>query len=356
MFLFVSQIIYANGDSFFNFSPAPTTINNIKYPRNENIHYRGTTEQQLSLTDTIDSFFQNPDISIETKFFSEIKAKLMGKASPFRISLGSYISSEIDKEIKANQGYLNNSQAVQKAKTISDKTFDYLSKNFNEISKYFDYRHGSYSDWPDNVVFSTIIPPVAATYGDRIIVFKDQPIQSLDVNYWNYIKNNTKFDHTRDVGEFITFGYVPGNKLIGYEIRYGSSKAWHQIQYAIYKSFSTKKYALILSGQMDSGYQSSCFLVLEKTENRVAHCSFRPGQIVLDIPQALSEKVKILGLIQTCNVNGKDCAEPELNELSKYTKANLPSSIEATIQESLNTLNKKNNNLKFKIYKFNQDK
>lgn len=339
--LLIPLVSNSKTSSFYDFSPAPSIIKNVHYPRNDRPLYRGTTEEQMSLNKALSALFGDSNALIESKLFLEISSRLQGKKSEFQTALDAQIENQIKFAIKSNNNnYLSETHAIQKSKEICDQLFEYHAKNFPYISRYFNYRSSGYIDWPNNLIFSTIIPPAAATYGDRIIVTIDKGLRSLDVNYWNLVNNNVHFDHTRDVGEFITFGYTPADNIIGYEVRKGSSKSWHQVDFAIYKSFTNKQYVLVFSGMMQSTYLSNC-LFTDLKKQIISHCKFKPGRIQIEEPDLYNEKVQLIGLITTCNSSDGKCEEPESSELSKYQIGKMPSRIEKWIQMELTKIHVK---------------
>lgn len=341
LFFLIPLVSSGKNNSFYDFSPAPSFIKNIQYPRNDRPLYRGTSEEQMSLRKAISALFGDSNAVIESKLFLEIRSRLQGKMSPFQTSLDAYVENQIKLAIKNNNGvYLDETQSIEKSKEICDQSYNYHAKNFSYISRYFNYRSSGYIDWPNNLIFSTVISPAAATYGDRVIVTIDKELRSLDVNYWNLINNNVLFDHTRDVGEFIAFGYTPADHIIGYEVRKGSNKSWHQVDFAIYKSFTNKSYALIFSGLMQNNYLSSC-LYTDLKKQLISHCKFKPGTTQIDIPDQHIEKVQLIGLLTSCNHSTGKCEEVDSSELAKYQIGKMTDRIEKWIKKELLNINSK---------------
>ncbi|MEN0059595.1 MAG: hypothetical protein AAGB31_12220, partial [Bdellovibrio sp.] len=171
------------------------------------------------------------------------------------------------------------------------------------------------------------------------LVFQEAKPRSLDLNYWNYMHNGVWYDHNRDIGEFISFGYIPGESLLGYQYRQGGNKSWHSIRFAIYKSPENRDgVLLVVSGVRKNGSLSTC-MDLKASENTFYHCNFTPGDIINSRPSLSKEVVQIAGYISLCaGDNEGTCVRPSNSELQKYGKSSLERSDLNRIQEALKSL------------------
>lgn len=262
--------------------------------------------------------FGDSNAFTESLFFSTIKNKLMLRAFSKAIPLSPYLEGQIAALLKSNHGRaLSEDRAVQATKDLVDGTFEYLKNRNLLLNQYIDYSSGSFIDWPQDVVFTTVISPVAATYGDRILVVKEKSFRALDMNYWNKLHNDLWYQYTRDAGEFISFGYLRPEDLVGYQIRTGREKSWHRIETAFYKSVQNGKVSiLVFSGKRARGDDSSC-LDFNSVDKAYYHCDYRPGRVVTGPPALSHEKPQLMGVLILCRSQGS-CDSLPLSEIKKY--------------------------------------
>lgn len=338
--------------TFFDYSPSSQTIGGVQYPRKQNHLYRGTTDSQMDFSKAIGALLGDSSGTIESLFFSTIKNELMDVAFPLAVPLNSYLHQQIQNQIQQNKGPLSLSSAVTATKILSDKTFLYYDQKDTAISTYVNYRSSTYQDWPNDVVFTTFLSPLAGTYGNRVLVIREKKPRSLDLNYWNYANNSAWYDHTRDIGEFIAFGYIPAEDLTGYQVRTGSNKSWHSIQYAAYKPTDvtdTAKTLLLFTGLRQNGDLSSC-IDLNSSDKTYYHCEFKDGSIIDSRPPLSKEKVRLAGIISLCTSDQESsCAKPTPAELSKYSRAKLPDQLIREIQTSLKKIKVRGQQIKLLV-------
>ncbi|MNS83391.1 hypothetical protein D3C72_1171770 [compost metagenome] len=336
--VFSLEAMAASAQSFYDYTPSPATINGERFPRNNQTLFRGTTDHQMDLKKAISAMLGDSNANVESLFFSTIKNELMDVSFPPAVGLNSYLHSQIQKLIQQNGGPLKLSAAVAATKKLVDGTFAFYDQNGSAVSNNVNYRSGSYVDWPNDIVFTTLLSPVGGTYGDRMLVVNEQKPRSLDLNFWNYVHNNTWYDHTRDIGEFVAFAYLPAADLTGYQVRDGGNKGWHYIQFAVYRSTNKKVPALLVfSGERKDGSTSTCidFDASEKTYN---HCEYRAGEIVDSKPKLSREKVSLVGIISLCSGDDdSSCARPSDEELGKYPRKS-SSDASRSIQEVIKGL------------------
>jgi|GEM_PF-3419400 hypothetical protein len=319
---FVSQAFAAGATSFYDYTPSAQTVNGEAFPRNNKTLFRGTTDHQMDLTKAISAMLGDVNANVESLFFSTIKNQLMQVNFPPAVGLNSYLQSEIGKAIQANGGPLKLTAAVKATRKLVDSTFAYYDQTGTAVAQNVNYRSGSYSDWPNDIIFSTLLSPVAGTYGDRMLVIKEQKPRSLDLNFWNYVNNGLWYDHTRDIGEFIAFGYLPAGDVQGYQVRAGGNKGWHYVQLAVYKNPAGKG-LLVFAGERQDGSTSTC--IDQNRSNKVFyHCDYRAGSIVNAVPNLSNEKVQLAGVIGICaSEDDASCELPNDAETAKYPKKSL---------------------------------
>lgn len=300
-----------------SFSPPSQVLADGRYPRTNQVLFRGTSDAQMSLSDSILAMSGKPNSGLESLFFSTLKSALMDQDFSLAAPLTRYLQGEVQRIKTENGGALNEEQAFAATQSLVDATFDFLSGRNSIIPSYIDYESPSFIDWPTELVFTTVIPPLAATYGDRTVVVQEKTTRSLDLNFWNYRHNGIWYHHTRDAGEFVAFGYIPGSDILGYKVRSGSTKAWHRINLSVFRSQrSNNNSLLVFSGRRHSGEHSFC-QTLNKSTSVFSHCRFRPGEIILQTPEIENESLSLVGFIEICK--NKVCSSPKAEELRLYS-------------------------------------
>lgn len=305
-------------DSLYDLSPSTNVINGESYPRNGRTQFRGTTEAQMDLQKALRAMFGDSSAYVESLFFSAIKARLMNVSFPVAVELGPYLNLAVEAEKEKNGGPFRVDEASLVSQKLVDGTFQYLFRRNQVINQYIDYSSESFVDWPNNIVFTTLISPIAATYGNRMIILNETTNRSLDLNYWNKIHNNTWYKFTRDAAEFITFGYLPPEDVVGYQVRDGAEKNWHFIRTAFYKiNRNGKSFVLVFSGTRLNGRRSTC-IDRSPSDHLFYHCEYQAGRVVLSPPSISQERPQLLGVIAPCAKNQTSCAQIPLEDLQKY--------------------------------------
>lgn len=320
----------------YDLSPEKSVVDGVTYPQNEKTLYRGTDSRQMDLPKAVRALFGDATAPVESFFFSAIKNRLLQTPPPTGVELNAYLQKQIDALILQNHGALSLAAATTQTEKLVDETLTHLAAHGDVIPRYVDYQSPSYIDWPKDVVFSTLLSPVAATYGDKVLVIREQKPRSLDLNYWNQIANGVAYNYTRDIGEFASFGYVPAEDLKGYQVRSGSSKSWHSISYALYKS-TAKSVVLVFGGERQDGSTSSC-MDLNPKDQVYYHCEYRRGSVIKTLPPLSSEKARLLGVIVSCDQNLKACSKPSAGEVRKYSGFTNAAVTEALQEELKNVL------------------
>lgn len=307
---------FSKGPGFFSYSPRSEG----QFPRNDQVRYRGTNDSQINLARAIKALLDDPTTYVESRFFSAIKLMLMKQAASNTSKISRKLMADIQSAIDQNGGRaFDENQAAQVARTLVDKTFDFYEKEGFVEDTYLNYRSGNYVDWPTDAIFTTTVSPAAATYGDRVLVVQELSPRSLDLNFWNLKKNGTLYDHTRDVGEFISHGYIPARDIIGYQVRQSASSGpWHSIEFGVYRDrIKNNSFLLIISGRTLAGNSSSC--IAHDAQGHLVHCSYRAGTIALEPPKLTSEFVQVQGVALANNV------QPDLPCVKKKLQSYRPS-------------------------------
>jgi hypothetical protein len=280
--------------SFANFAPAGQQIAGVPYPRTQMIQYRGTTDSQLDLLRATRAMLGDETAGIESMFFTTIKSELAGQPFSRAVPLNNYLQQKI-RDARPPLGEL---QAVAEAKVLVDKTFEFYQSQGILEAKYFDYSSSTYTDWPNDVVFTTVIAPAAATYGNRVVVVQDRSRRGLDLNYWNYSRSGKWYVHERDAGEFAYPGYIEAQDIIAYEIRSGRDKAWHTIEWVL-RQFEVegKKHIMVYDGYRNDGSPGTC---MTYNHGNPKFCDYRPGDIALNPLEPSNESPRVVGIVTTC--------------------------------------------------------
>jgi hypothetical protein len=280
---------------FFRYGPSPRTINGVSYPRNQMTLYRGTTDGQMDLNKAVRAMFRDSTANVESFFFSTIKHKLMNRSFGAEVALNSTLTSLIKQAISDNGGPLSEKAAVQKTIQLVDGTFEYYGDK-NNISRYVNYNSPNWIDWPKDIVFSSIVSPAAATYGDKVIIINEKKPRAIDLNFWNLVHNGKDRDHDRDIGEFSTPGYVLFSDIEGYQVRTGIRGS---IIYSLHRvEIRGETYVLVFDGTWNKNTLSKC--IVRTDEWNIVHCNY-PGGLALSPPPATDKAVAILGVVALCD-------------------------------------------------------
>ncbi len=327
MALVFGSISLSYGYDFFRYSPSPRTINDVSYPRNNLTAYRGTTDGQMDINRAVRAMFRDPTANLESFFFTTIKSKLMGKSFGAEVTLSQYLITEIQKEISYYGGPLDEKKAVEKAIELSDNTFEHNGDSKN-IAQFVNYLSNEWIDWPKNVVFSTIVSPVAATYGDRVVVINEKTPRAIDLNFWNLVDNGKPPYHDRDIGEFSTPGYIAYSDIDGYQIR---TSIRGSIVYSFHRlEIAGKSYILVMDGTWDGSTYSKCIVQVGKY--KIVHCNY-PGGIAVSPPPATDKEVAILGVVALCDSKANcDLPREIYQNITKVSAKKLSSSVQDQIE------------------------
>lgn len=321
---------YSKSYAFFSFSdymPSPQKLNQVSYPRESQLLFRGMGTGQFDLDKALLALVGDSTAMIESLFFTTIKFKIMDIQFAKSVNLPSFVLNKIESIKKISKLKINEKKAIEYAIDIVDSYFEGLQKNDQLSPLYFDYRSNSFIDWPNNLVYTTVIQPAAASYGHNMAIIKEKRIRSLDLNYYNYIKNGIWYDHTRDIGEFVAPGYIPSDDIVGFQLRQSNGHSgFHEIRYVFVKrKIYGQPYIEVFSG-FHSQYNvlSSCISLDEK--GQAFHCHYRPGTLAMDIPSLTPINAYSLGVIHTCgsksSCRNKIKKIPSPQNISSYKLSN----------------------------------
>ena len=327
----------------------------IEYPRDYNIRYRGVEAELMGLDKVIKALFGDDSIYLESLEFSAISYALQGKwwyrADEDREKMSKMrtfycknykdendydekskycynfnkgktgkdttIQSEIDSYLATKEKYTE-AQANKIAVNIMTKKFQYEGREKIE-ARVVDYRSGRYQDFPVDVLFSTIYQQNAMIYGDTVVVLKPFDKRSIDLSYYNGLKNDS-WGYKADAGEYITPGYIKADEILGVHLRlrgeypdkirnrvgikdYKVQKHF-PITYAFYKyNFKGENYILIFDGKRGSR-DTYCMAMYG---GDFAHCAWeeplhlRGEELILGGYQGIGERIKyvpnLIGII-----------------------------------------------------------
>lgn len=277
IYICISFNLLAANKSLYDLFPTPLqNINGVNYPQNGKILYSGSFKKRISSGQAVNAMLGSNTVYFQSKTFNNITSCLQKKSDTCSkeiisywdpLLLGketrrrNYLVSQVNNSRRRNGGrYVDYTKAQEAAVVIMDSYFSWLGK-YQLLNNFIKYKftilngkakksNGQDISWPSELVYSSLQSYTSALYGPRTVIFKDKVKRSLDIGYWNFINSGYWYNTQRDMGEFITAGYVPGKDIEGYQIRLkmggtfkpsksGFGKRWspefHQIEYAFYK-------------------------------------------------------------------------------------------------------------------------
>lgn len=347
--------------SIYGLNEDRQSIDNISFPRTNEVKYRGVTPIQMGRNKAIRAMLGDSNAHIESILFSAIKKLLMNTPVPFISSVNDIIINRdlikhVNKAVSKNGNvYFSEKEANQKALTIIENSIKKHIWKRGFLNLYVNYRSTSLELWAREVIFSTVYLEVANIYSKDIAVIDDSKNpQMLDLNYWNKVNNGAWVFTVHpwvDKGEFITPIHIDSNKIVGFK-QYANKWASHQIyqdlqrnlNYAYFKD-NNKKEIFIFDGTSARGAEQA----IVKKNGIFYYAQSRFNQYA-DVPDQLdvsSRKANLIGIIKLCPTTNS-CA---LNNLafSKYPKST--KTIPASVINSITSIAV--NNYKAKIFYHN---
>ncbi|MBJ00676.1 MAG: hypothetical protein CME67_05540 [Halobacteriovoraceae bacterium] len=299
--------------SIAHHDPDVRVISSTVFPRNGKYLWRAMNTDQYTKFDAIKAMFGNSAANVESKVFSKLKMKLMGKSSPFPLlGMGSYIDSELSKASKEIP--LTEVEASSRAKKIMDGHF--FSLPFSTLeSQSLNRWSPAYLDWNPWLVFSSISPAICYLYNKEVLVsFKEEDKRSLDLTYYNYVLNGAwrggygSAAHS-DTGEFITPGHIDAKDIKGF---FKTNPLNSSVELGLLK-FSYKKKTYIAGLVNPSG--ANCF-VMNDFYDSIRECNYTKSALYV---QDTEDGVKISDrtfpadfVIALCDEGEKCSIEKEL--------------------------------------------
>jgi hypothetical protein len=298
------------------------------FSRDDLLRYRGVGPE-LTPPQAIRAMLGDKSASMKSMLTDGIRLSLMKKNIPFATYLSGYFDSSLNATIarKLNQNNdtpYSNYDASLIAMDISENHFKSKYSDNDILNRFIDYSSPIYYDYPNDpreVVFTTAYMEIAANYSSHVAVIEEKSEKSIDLNYFNYVKNGTwirKVKPWPDRGEFITAISVPAKDITGYEIRNNFVKDFetfavpgNNLRIAFYKiEANNKNYVLIIKGNNKEGVYK------QGNKFTYAYSNINP---VIDVPQTLNDTqstVEVLGIISLCPTD--DVCNPPSKLLNKY--------------------------------------
>lgn len=316
------------------------------FNRDNALRYRGVGPE-LTPKQAVRAMLGDKAGSMKSMYTEALRYLLMGKTitdMPFSSMISGYIDSntivKVTEKIKENNdrpyGYR---EACLVASELSREIFKSKYSNSDIVNYFINYDSGYYMDFPNDpreVVFSTVYMEVAANYSSHVVVIDEKKEKSIDLNFFNYIKNGRwirKMKPWPDKGEFITAVEVPAEDITGYEIRGNFVKDFatfapvgNNLKIAFYKvTYNKKDYILAIDGKNMPG--------VYKDGDKF---SYAISQInpVEDVPSYITSSgtnVEVLGIVGLCSKKENCVAPKKLFKKYNISKSGIPTYYEKQI-------------------------
>jgi len=269
--------------SFASFNPPPNSFEGISFPGNDQVLYRGIYDSnaQFNLEKILEGLFGEKNWHIGSPIFFGLTQVIRNiwdidhplfPSGQLPLPMRDYAHSRrILPDLLVLQKCFSNvhlsfEDASVYAADLMNKVFERMNRIEIE-SRYFNLSDPLYMDPQQqklgfgnnaaDLIPSSTYDMIAALYGRKIVVMKDQRRRGLDLGYFNLIKNRFYFAHWVDNGEINVPGYIRADEVIGYQQRAidrirgpgWSTNTKNEIVYAVYKStFKNRTIALVLDG------------------------------------------------------------------------------------------------------------
>lgn len=298
------------------------------FNRDNKLRYRGVGPE-LTPKQAIKAMLGNKSSNLKSMFTEQIRYLLMQKPAPFQHLTAPFISNLVNTRVKEaiednNNNPLDHSKASIVATQIAMEDFKSKYSDSDIIRYFVDYHSPYYYDFPNDpreVIFSTVYMEVAANYSSHVAVIDEQKEKSIDLNYYNFVKNNTwirKVKPWPDKGEYVTPIEIPSEDITGYEIRNDFVKTFDVFNYpgnnlrvAFYKiTFKGIDYVLIIKGNNQQG------IYKDGKSFTYAVSNIDPNQNVPNYISSSGQSVEIHGIVKLCPLD-KNCDVPK-KLLKKY--------------------------------------
>ncbi len=222
----------------------------------------------------------------------------------------------------------NERDAAMYARDLTAKAFRHLARTWGatfsrhlfaydtpEFLEYGDYQGGLH-------LYSSAYPLMAEAYGAKILVFTNFAGQTLDMNYWNFVRNGGNWGyHYADRAEFVTAGTIDPRAVAGIWItdesgrdKMGRDTAMspRRITYALMRlRFHAHDYGVILD-TATVGCLVRVGAHFETCVNRIPPgWKEKPirdvGEIEFGRPSGNGHRVPVIAVVRACDVNRRDC-------------------------------------------------
>lgn len=334
------------------YNPQRQVINEMQFPRNHLVLYRGINASQYSVVQAIRAMLGDKSASVESKLYFTIKQELKGEDRTLlsrrevlerylTLNISSYITDAKKLLIKRNPHLID-----QIARNILDEAFtNYYSDASQFLNQYIYYNNGKpLVDWPSAFMYSSIYVEVAKIYSPNIVIFENDG-RSLDVNYWNYVNYGFWVKTNRpwvDKGEFLTPYLIHSQDVLGYQynrtdynsnwLEYYPLRIGGSIHSFFKYTYEGNNYVMAVDGR------SAQHIVKQRGRFFSASSQF---EVMSDLPKLSrvsdDSQLPVIGFFLLCSddqINDRECEVPE-NFYSAFDSSSLK-----VPDEIINELNK----------------
>ena len=297
--------------------------------------------------------FNDPYVPIESKQFAAFKFYLKAMDIPFPISEDTL---EWIKKMSSSYEIPTTFSDEELVKSLQKNIFHDIEKKSSEElrEKYIYYKSPKYSDFSDDLIYTTVLPFVASFYGPRFVEINEwqSPVnqgapRSVDMNFLNYEKYGSWLEdglparlsfYWEDSGQFITPMLTHSTAITGYQIRdnyrpvdrtvknswnifevinkklIGEFRSVYQVYSEIDLAFYKIKYKgediiAVFDGMKKDGSKSSCMLrslsylnggYKSSFDHQIPyHCEETKTWIY---PNKTKEQASLIGFIKSCKM------------------------------------------------------
>jgi hypothetical protein len=226
----------------------------------------------------------------------------------------------------------NERDAAVYARDLTAKAFRHLERTWgdtftrhlfayetDEFHAYGDYKGGLH-------LYSSSYPLMAQAYGAKILAFTNHTGKTLDMNYWNYVRNGGRWGyHYADRAEFVTAGAIDPHAVSGIwitdesgrdEMGRDTTMTRRKIQYALMRlRHRGRNYAVILDAST-----TDCLMRVdahfEACEDRIPPgWEEKPisavGEVEFGPLMETGRRLPVIAVVRACDVNLGTCHIPD---------------------------------------------
>lgn len=238
------------------------------------------------------------------------------------------------------------------ARDLTAKAFRHLERTWGEaftrhLFAYETPEFHAYGDYKGGLhLYSSTYPLMAQSYGAKILVFTNHAGRTLDMNYWNYVRNGGRWGyHAADRAEFVTAGAIDPHAVSGIwitdesgrdEMGRDTTMTRRKIQYALMRlRHDGESYGVILDAST-----TDCLMRVdahfEACEDRIPPgWGEKPISAVEEVefgPLAKTgRRLPVIAVVRACDVNRGACDIPDeiFAEMPLSTRGLTESELEA---------------------------